>query len=88
MECTPNAHTIVRGLGGLPGVIVSGCAAEKFDFVEDMAAATNYRLLKVLQESTKIPFNFISTDYVNDDIIDRILSMNDMQQVCGLLKKL
>lgn len=80
MEVTANAHTIIRSLGGLPSVCVSSCAPEKFDFQEDVAASANHILLQALNQEDLIPFNFISTDFVSDDIIDRIMALNTMQK--------
>ena len=76
-ECTPNAPMITRCIGGLPGACAAKCADEKFDFVEDLASAVNHTVYETLKGIVRIPFNVLSTDYVQDDIVERILELNN-----------
>ena len=69
----------MRGIGGLPGAIAAQCADEKFDFIEDMASAINHCILRILNECDMMPFNVISTDYINTSIIERIIDMNRLE---------
>lgn len=78
-ECTPNAMAVTRNLGGLPGVCISHCAEEKYEFLEEMAYAVNDRVHKVLSKSTCLPFNVLSTDYVHNDIIAQIIDFNNQE---------
>ena len=75
-ECTPNGPMIVRSIGGVPGVVAADCAEEKFEFVEDVAAALNHLVNLELNEHQILPFNALSTDYVNDEVIAKILELN------------
>ena len=75
-ECTPNAAMVTRCIGGLPGAAVFRRADEKLEFLEDLAAAANHRILEVLHETPVLPFWVLSTDYVQNDVIDRILDIN------------
>lgn len=78
-ECTPSSAMYVRSIGGVPGLVASRRGAvEKFDFIEDLAAATNYSILQVLRDVNRLPFNLLSIDYVHDDVIERILKLNDV----------
>ena len=79
-ECTPSGSMVVRSLGGLPGAIASRCAHEKLEFIEDMAAATNRCVLDVLLELNCNSFNMLSVDYVNEELIDRIIELNNVAQ--------
>ena len=75
-ECTPGTHMVIRSLGGVPGAAAHKCADEKFEFVEDMAAAANYVVYEILNQADKLPINVLSTDFVNDEIVDRIIELN------------
>ena len=75
-ECTPDAAMVVRNLGGVPGLIAASCAAEKFEFIEGMATSVNHGVLDVIEGCTSLPFNVLSTDYVTDDIIGKIVDLN------------
>lgn len=79
-ECTPNAYAIVRNLGGVPGCIVAKCSEEKFEFIEDIAAALNFRILQDLIAMTHIPFNVISVDFVEESLITKIIDLNESEQ--------
>lgn len=67
---------VTRCIGGLPGACASRCADEKFDFVEDMASAVNHCVYETLKGIEKMPFNVLSMDYVQDDIVERIIELN------------
>ena len=79
-ECTPDTDMVVRSIGGLPGAIYRRCADEKFEFVQDLASAVNCQVLDALQDQTLNPFNVLSTDYIHDDIIKRIIELNDVTE--------
>jgi hypothetical protein len=78
-ECTPDPSMVIRNIGGVPGVWVKNKrgAVEKFDFVEDLAAAVNQVVYEVLQPLQRIPFHVLSTDFVQDDIVGHIIQLND-----------
>lgn len=76
-ECTPNASMVTRCIGGLPGAVAARCADEKFDFVEDLASAVNHCVNETLKGIVRLPFNVLSTDYVHDDVVERIIELNN-----------
>lgn len=76
-ECTPNKYTIIRSIGGVPSVAVQSCTNEKFDFLDEMSFATNYVVLNILKEASQLPFHIFSVDFVHDDIVDRIIELNN-----------
>ena len=78
-ECTANAYAIVRNLGGVPGAIVAKCAEEKFEFLEDLAAALNFRIMENLEPMTHIPFNILSVDFVEEGLIAKIIDLNESE---------
>ncbi|CAH1784718.1 unnamed protein product [Owenia fusiformis] len=78
-ELTPDAYIIARNIGNMVGVVVSRCADEKFEFLEDMAHAANHSVLEAMKEWTYIPFNMLCVDFVDDNIIQRIIEMNYAQ---------
>jgi hypothetical protein len=78
-ECTPGPLMITRGLGGVPGLVASKCAEEKYDFIKEMSSVVNHKVAGVLSKASRIPFDIISLDYVHDDIIDRIVELNVRQ---------
>ncbi len=79
-SCTPNAYAIVRNLGGLPGAIMAKCSEEKFEFLEDLAAATNQLIYETLDSMSHIPFNFLDMDFVEDSLIGKIIELNESEQ--------
>lgn len=84
-ECSPSSPMYVRSIGGLPGLIAKRYGAdEKFDSVEDLAAATNFEVLDVLQGLNRLPFNILSIDYVHDRVIERIIKLNEVSEGGGL----
>ncbi len=82
-ECTPNASMVVRNLGGAPGLVASQCAHEKFEFLEELAASTNTHVLEILEEVSVLPFQVLSTDYIHDDVIARIIELNENTETGG-----
>ena len=68
---------VARSVGGLPGAVTSRCADEKFDFVEDMASAVNHCVFETLKGIVRLPFNILSTDFVHDDVVQRIIELNE-----------
>ena len=80
-ECTPNAAMVTRSIGGVPGAAVFRRADEKLEFVRDLAGAVNHVVLEVLNDVSKLPFWVLSTDYVQDDVIEKILALNDNADV-------
>lgn len=77
-ECTPDTSMVVRNLGGVPGLWAkSKGGLEKFEFLEDMAASANHAVYEVLQGVEHLPFNVLSTDFVQDDIVGLIVQLND-----------
>ncbi len=75
-ECTPGTHMILRGVGGVPGMVVKGQSEEKLDFIEDMAAVVNHKIEEVLGGADTLPFNVLSVDFVQDEVLDHIIRMN------------
>ncbi len=67
---------IVRCIGGLPGVMAAPRSDEKLEFVEELGAATNRCVMDVLLDCDSLPLNILSIDYVNDEVIERILELN------------
>jgi hypothetical protein len=77
-ECTPSSQMFVRSVGGLPGLVAARHGGpEKFDSMEDLAAAANCVVLKVLGDINLLPFNILTTDFINDQIIGRIMQLNE-----------
>ena len=68
---------VTRSIGGLPGAVTCRCADEKFDFVEDLASAVNHCVFETLKGIVRLPFNILSTDFVHDDVVERIIEMNE-----------
>lgn len=79
-ECTPNAYAIVRNLGGVPGAAVANCSEEKFEFLEDLSAGLNFRIMESLDSMTHIPFNVLSMDFVEESLVSKIIDLNDSDQ--------
>ena len=67
---------IVRSVGGVPGAAAHKCTDEKFEFIEDMASAANLLINDILNQIETIPFNVMSIDFVQDEIVDRIIELN------------
>ena len=78
-ECTPNVYAIVRNIGGVPGAIVAKCSEEKFEFLEDIAAGLNFRILDNLEPMTHIPFNVLSVDFVEENLVSKIIDLNESE---------
>ncbi len=78
--CTPNSYAIVRNLGGVPGAVVAHWSEEKFEFLEDIAAAVNFRILDVLNSMTHIPINVLDVDFVEEGLIAKVISLNESEQ--------
>ena len=76
-ECTPTHQMYTRSLGGLYGLLASQRGVEKFDFVEEMAAASNAAVLSTLLNLSSLPFNILSTDYISDEVIGKIVKLNE-----------
>ena len=83
-ECTPDAAMVARSIGGVPGVAMVKRAEEKYDFLEDLAGATNYAIYDVLQDIEYLPFNIISFDFVPDDLLAYIIALNERQAEAAL----
>ena len=75
-SCQTSGAMVTRDIGGLAGVIASRRCPDKFAYLEELAAATNFKTCEVLDEVRRFPFNVFSTDYVADSIIERIIEMN------------
>lgn len=54
---------------------------EKFDFLEDLAAATNSCVYDVLKDLERITFNILSIDFVQDDIVEKLIELNQQANV-------
>jgi len=68
-ECTPSTKMYVRSVGGLTGLVAARHGGpEKFDDMQDLAAAANHVVLNVLNDVNLLPFNILTTDYVNDQV--------------------
>ena len=80
-ECTPNAAMVTRCIGGVPGAAVFRRTDEKLEFLRDLAGSTNHVVLQVLDDVSKLPFWVLSTDYVQDEVIGRIIALNDNADV-------
>ncbi|ELU09758.1 hypothetical protein CAPTEDRAFT_218008 [Capitella teleta] len=78
-ECTPDAAMVMRNIGGVPGAWAKRKRGgqERFEFIEDMAAAVNQVVYEVIQPLDRIPFQVLSTDFVQDDIVGHIVQLND-----------
>ena len=79
-ECTPNAAMVTRSIGGVPGAAACRKADEKLEFVEDLAAVTNREILDVLNDTDVLPFQVLSTDFVQDEVIEKIVQLNQYAQ--------
>ena len=77
-ECTPVSAMYARSAGGLPGLIATRYGGqEKYESMEELASVSNSYILQVLDEISRLPFNIISFDYAHDDVIDRIVKLNE-----------
>lgn len=76
-ECTPDAALVTRAIGGAPGAMVFPKVESKFEFLKDMASATNHYVLEALRDFEWAPFTVISTDFVHSDVIDRIIELSN-----------
>ena len=74
--CKTSLTMKIRELGGLQGVIASRWADEKFTFRLGLARAANSEMWNVLQHVNKTSFNVITTDCVDDDIVEKVISCN------------
>ena len=78
-ECTPGPVMITRGLGGVPGLVASKCAEEKYDFIKEMSSCANHKVAEILAKLSRIPFDVLSLDYVQDDVIGKMVELNHAQ---------
>ena len=68
-ECTPSRKMYLRSVGGLTGLVAArNGGPEKFDDMEDLAAAANLVVLNVLNDINLLPFNIITTNFVSDQV--------------------
>ena len=72
---------VTRSIGGVPGVAAIRRSEEKFEFLEELASVANKSIYEVIQDIQKIPFNVLSVDFVQDDIIECIIKLNDRASV-------
>ena len=60
----------VRSVGGLTGLVAARHGGpEKFDDMQDLAAAANHVVLNVLNDINLLPFNVLTMDFVNDQVV-------------------
>jgi len=68
-ECTPSTKMYVRSVGGLTGLVAARHGGpEKFDDMQDLAAAANHVIFNVLNDINLIPFNILTMDFINDQV--------------------
>eukprot|EP01084_Bolivina_argentea_P161488 281100_1 len=84
-ECTPDVAEIAQSYaaktGGIGAAVSSAFVDEQWKDLRDLAAATNYQLRGFLQKEQFPNKKLIIThDYVNHEIIQKILSKNEAQE--------
>jgi len=68
-ECTPSTKMYVRSVGGLTGLVAARHGGpEKFNDMQDLAAAANHVILNVLNDINLLPFNILTMDFVSDQV--------------------
>ena len=83
-ECTPSTKMYVRSVGGLTGLVAARHGGpEKFDDMEDLAAAANHVILNVLNDINQLPFNILTMDFVSDQVI--IMDARSAMRPCYIL---
>ena len=60
----------VRSVGGLTGLVAARHGGpEKFDDMQDLAAAANHVVFNVLNDINQLPFNILTMDFVSDQVL-------------------
>ena len=68
-ECTPSTKMFVRSVGGITGLVAArNGGPEKFNDMQDLAAAANHVILNVLNDINQLPFNILTMDFVSDEV--------------------
>lgn len=68
-ECTPTQKVYIRSAGGVFGVVAGRHGGpEKFNSMEHLAWCANDVVLRVLNDVSRLPFNILTTDFVNDKV--------------------
>ena len=68
-ECTPSRKMYVRSVGGLTGLVAArNGGPEKFDDMQDLAAAANHVVFTRLNVINQLPFNVLTMDFVSDKV--------------------
>jgi len=69
-ECTPSTKMYVRSVGGLTGLVAARHGGpEKFNDMEDLAAAASHVILNVLNDINQLPFNILTMDFISDQVL-------------------